>query len=127
MSKTLIFSLVVLALAGLGVLLATNAGAGGTDTCCPGMARPAAQPRDCGGCCPAGDKAPATQPAAAGTVNDRCPIMGGKIDPAAVPANLTREFNGEKVGFCCGGCPAAWDKLPDAQKEAKLSKVKIGN
>ena len=53
-------------------------------------------------------------------VNTRCPIMGSKIDPANVPANLTRAFGGGKVGFCCPGCPAMWDKLTDEQKTAKL-------
>lgn len=62
----------------------------------------------------------ATKPAAGGVVNTRCPIMGSKIDPAKVPAALTREFKGRKVGFCCGGCPVAWDKLTDAEKQAKL-------
>ena len=65
--------------------------------------------------------------AAEGVVNDRCPVMGGKIDPGKVPAGLTREFKGQKVGFCCGGCPATWDKLPEPEKQAKLDKVKIGN
>jgi hypothetical protein len=37
-----------------------------------------------------------------------------------VPATLTREFKGQKVAFCCGGCPAAWDKLTDEQRRAKL-------
>jgi hypothetical protein len=52
--------------------------------------------------------------------NMRCPIRGTKIDPKAVPASLTRTFDGKKVGFCCPGCPAAWDKLSDEQKAAKL-------
>ena len=123
MSKTLAFTLIVLALGGVGMLLASNAGAGGTDSCCPGTC-----PAQSRACCP-GEKGPAgpAPQAAAGTVNDRCPIMGGKIDPANVPDALTREFKGQKVGFCCGGCPAAWDKLSDAQKQAKLDKVKIGN
>jgi hypothetical protein len=65
--------------------------------------------------------AKATAPkAAAGMVNTRCPMMGSKIDPAKVPASLTREFNGRKVGFCCGGCPVAWDRLTDTQKQGKL-------
>ena len=38
-------------------------------------------------------------------------------------ANLVREFNGQQVAFCCGGCPAGWDKLSDADKAAKLAKV----
>lgn len=56
-------------------------------------------------------------------INTKCPIMGNKIDPAKVPANLYREYHGKGVGFCCGGCPVAWDKLSDEQKQAKLSAV----
>lgn len=52
--------------------------------------------------------------------NATCPIMGSKIDPAKVTADLTREFNGQKVAFCCAMCPAQWDKLTDAQKKTKL-------
>ncbi|MHC4882232.1 MAG: hypothetical protein ACYTEN_07135 [Planctomycetota bacterium] len=58
-------------------------------------------------------------------VNSKCPIMGGTIDPDKVPDNLLREYKGQKVAFCCGGCPASWDKLSDTEKEAKLDKVKI--
>lgn len=56
-------------------------------------------------------------------VNQACPIMGSKIDPQAVPANLTRTYEGKKVGFCCAGCPAQWDELDAAEKEAKLAAV----
>lgn len=86
----------------------------------------------CGSCggdqsaaCAIATSMPATaqsQPVA--VVNTKCPIMGTKIDPNKVPANLIREFKGQKVGFCCGGCPAAWDKLTDAEKEAKLNASK---
>jgi len=55
--------------------------------------------------------------------NTRCPMMGSKIDPSKVAPNLVREFKGQKVAFCCGGCPAAWDKLADADKGDKLAKV----
>ena len=61
--------------------------------------------------------------AAAVVVNDRCPIMGNKIDPAKVPADLIVDFGGKKVGFCCAGCPAAWNKLDDAKKKEALDKV----
>jgi hypothetical protein len=61
------------------------------------------------------------KPAFANTV---CPIMGSKIDTSKLPASLIREFNGQKVGFCCAGCPAQWDKLTDAQKQARLAKTK---
>jgi hypothetical protein len=49
--------------------------------------------------------------------------MGGAVDPNTVPDSLTREFKGQKVGFCCGGCPGTWDKLSDAEKEAKFKAV----
>ena len=81
------------------------------------------------GGCEEGDKqAPKGSPkggpaAAAAVANATCPIMGNKLDRANVPANLTREFEGKKVGFCCAGCPAAWDKLTDARKAEKLAAV----
>ncbi len=53
-------------------------------------------------------------------VNARCPIMGSKLDPNRVPEKLTRTYMGKKVGFCCGGCPAAWDKLSKTEKAEKL-------
>lgn len=56
--------------------------------------------------------------------NTRCPIMSSPIDRDKVDANLVREYKGQKVAFCCGGCPAAWDKLTDGQKQAKLSAAK---
>jgi hypothetical protein len=59
-------------------------------------------------------------------VNVRCPIMDTKIDPQKVPESLTRMHKGKKVGFCCAGCPAAWDKLSDAEKDDKLAKVMPG-
>jgi hypothetical protein len=56
-------------------------------------------------------------------INTACPIMGTPIDPDKVPSHLSREFRGQKVAFCCPGCPAQWDKLSDSQKQAKLIKV----
>ncbi len=56
--------------------------------------------------------------------NNRCPIMGSPINPEKVAANLIRDYKGQKVAFCCAGCPSTWDKLTDAQKQAKLPKVK---
>jgi len=63
----------------------------------------------------------AKKKAAAQVTNTRCPIMGRPVDPANVPANLTREHKGRRVGFCCSGCPAAWDKLTETQKESRLA------
>ncbi|MCJ7544258.1 MAG: hypothetical protein MUP47_06790 [Phycisphaerae bacterium] len=68
-------------------------------------------------------RAPATSTAATAAINAvniTCPITGNKIDPAKVPDSLTRHYKGKKVGFCCGACPPAWDKLTDAEKDAKL-------
>ena len=56
--------------------------------------------------------------------NAKCPIMGSVIDPEKVTADLTKEFKGENVAFCCAGCPAQWDKLTDAEKTAKLAAAK---
>lgn len=57
--------------------------------------------------------------------NEKCPIMGNKIKADTVPANLYRTFKGKGVGFCCGGCPAAWDKLSDATKTEKLASAGV--
>ncbi|MBN1765183.1 MAG: hypothetical protein JW860_08000 [Sedimentisphaerales bacterium] len=57
--------------------------------------------------------------------NNKCPIMGSPINPDKIGEDLIREFKGQKVAFCCAGCPVTWDKLSDAQKEDKLNKVKI--
>ena len=53
-------------------------------------------------------------------VNSRCPMTGNKIDPKNVPANLTTEWKGKKIGFCCPGCPPQWDKLSNKHKQQKL-------
>ena len=67
---------------------------------------------------PSGSTAPAT--ATPKVVNVICPIMGTKIDPTNVPNSLIREYKGQRVGFCCSLCPPEWDKLTDAEKDAKL-------
>jgi hypothetical protein len=56
--------------------------------------------------------------------NVRCPIMNSPIKPDKVTRNLIRDYKGAKIAFCCAGCPAAWDKLSDTAKAAKLAKVK---
>ena len=55
--------------------------------------------------------------------NTTCPIMGSRINPAKVTADLVRDYQGQKVAFCCAGCPSAWDKLSARQKQAKLQKA----
>ena len=57
--------------------------------------------------------------------NTKCPIMtGNTIDPAKVTPELTAEFKGEKVAFCCAVCPEKWDALSEEDKIAKLAAVK---
>lgn len=56
--------------------------------------------------------------------NNCCLIMGSPINPEKVTKNLIRDYKGQKVAFCCAGCPSMWDKLTDTQKQAKLAKVK---
>ena len=56
--------------------------------------------------------------------NNLCPIMDAPINAERVTKNLIRDYKGQKVAFCCAGCPATWDKLADAQKQAKLAKAK---
>lgn len=57
------------------------------------------------------------------TYNDSCPISGMKIDRMKTPENQMRMYKGRKIGFCSPACPVAWDKLTDAEKEAKLEKA----
>ena len=53
-------------------------------------------------------------------VNEYCPIMGGPIDPETVTPELSRQYDGKLIAFCCPGCPEQWDKLTDAEKKVKL-------
>lgn len=63
------------------------------------------------GKCKAGHAASADKP-----VNAKCPMMGLAVSKSIE----TRKFEGKTVGFCCAGCPTAWDKLSDAEKRQKL-------
>jgi ribosomal protein S20 len=56
-------------------------------------------------------------------VNNKCPISGKSIDMMDRPKDCTRMYKWQKVGFCCTMCPATWDKLTDAEKDAKLKGV----
>jgi len=52
--------------------------------------------------------------------NVRCPIMNMAV--SEVPQSNLREYKGKKLGFC-SDCPAAWDKLSDAEKEKKFAEA----
>jgi hypothetical protein len=54
-------------------------------------------------------------------VNTVCPMMPShEIDP-----EVTREFMGMKVAFCCAKCTGGWDDLSDAEKKAKLEEIGV--
>ena len=57
-------------------------------------------------------------------VNSKCPIWGTPIEPDKVTKDLIRDYKDQKVAFCCKECPPVWDKLTDAEKDAKLAKAK---
>ena len=54
-------------------------------------------------------------------VNETCPLMGGDVDP-----EVTTEWNGETVGFCCAQCIPEWNELTDEQKAEKLAAAQAG-
>jgi transposase-like protein len=60
-----------------------------------------------------------TDGASMGMVNETCPYSGNKAS-----ADYTVDYKGSKVGFCCKGCQARFNKLDDAAKDALLSKAK---
>jgi hypothetical protein len=115
MNRLLMVGVAASALVALGVVILTGAACTAMSCCADG-----------GGHQHGAAATPAPGPAAAAPatfVNTKCPIMGGAIDPAKVTESLTRVYKDQKVAFCCGMCPGQWDKLTDAQKDAKLRAV----
>ncbi|TWU33656.1 hypothetical protein Q31b_57130 [Novipirellula aureliae] len=51
--------------------------------------------------------------------NSKCPIMGGKPTK-----ELTAEYDGKTIGFCCDGCPQKWAALSEEEKAEKFEGVK---
>jgi len=51
------------------------------------------------------------------SANKYCVVMlADPVDP-----NLSVDYKGQKVGFCCPGCTKKWDKMNDTQKDAALA------
>ena len=55
-----------------------------------------------------------------GVMNSKCPMKGEAIDSD----DPTTDYHGQKVAFCCKGCLAKFNKLTDAEKDAKLANAK---
>ncbi|MCC6661319.1 MAG: hypothetical protein IT437_10580 [Phycisphaerales bacterium] len=55
------------------------------------------------------------------TVNTVCPIEGGSFKQGSRDVAETRTWKGKTIGFCCDGCPAAFDKMSPADKDKVLS------
>ncbi|MFN5314364.1 MAG: hypothetical protein ACK5FF_07915, partial [Planctomyces sp.] len=60
-------------------------------------------------------------------VNAKGPIMGGDINAPDLTAELVKEWNGQKVGFCCPPCLEEWDELSDEQKAERLKNPPKGH
>lgn len=60
-----------------------------------------------------------TTVAASMPVNAKCPLSGEEVDP-----DTTVSYKGQTVAFCCPKCRAQWNKMTDAQRDAKLAAVK---
>ena len=71
------------------------------------------------GCHDSNKHAQATQPSAQVMAsNEMCPISGKPVNP-----NVSSNYNGKVVHFCCGGCKGKFDAMSDADK-AKMCAAK---
>jgi len=67
----------------------------------------------------AGGGALAAEQAAPPRKQTVCPVMGGPVNP-----KVFVDYKGQRVYFCCGGCPAEFNKDP-AKYIAKLEKAGV--
>ncbi|MGH7131303.1 MAG: hypothetical protein ACREJO_05095 [Phycisphaerales bacterium] len=61
----------------------------------------------------------AATPTKMAMANSKCPMKGTAVNP-----EMSAEWNGQKVGFCCPGCKSNWAKLSDSEKQSKLAAAK---
>lgn len=54
------------------------------------------------------------------TINTKC-VISGEALKADSP---TVDYMGKKIGFCCDHCVENWNKMSDAEKQAKLGAAK---
>lgn len=56
-------------------------------------------------------------------VNEYCPIAPSHRvgRNKTTVSQHTRIYKGQRVGFCCDGCPGTWDSLTEQQRDAALA------
>lgn len=59
----------------------------------------------------------------AATVNRFCPVMQKARLSATTMVELTTEFEGETIGFCCDDCRDAWESMDDNERRDRLKTV----
>lgn len=76
-----------------------------------------------GACCAEGNCDGACEGDAAATIsqasNDACPFTGGGVNSSVA----TVSFQGQDVGFCCGGCATKFKNMSDEDKAAKMASM----
>lgn len=50
-----------------------------------------------------------------GFANRICPVQGGEIDTEN--PTLAVEYEGQRIGFCCPGCPQEFQRSPERYME----------
>jgi hypothetical protein len=56
-------------------------------------------------------------------VNSRCPMTGNAINANDISRDMTANFDGQTVGFCCAQCVSEWEQLSDEEKQDRLDDV----
>ncbi len=69
------------------------------------------------GCASSKSEKTAAAPATVVVVNTICPIAGDDFARHEMPAELTREWKGTQIGFCCKNCLPKFDKMTSAEKD----------
>lgn len=64
---------------------------------------------------PSGPAAPRTAQATAHPINQTCPILHASVDP-----DITVNYKGRLVGFCCSECIDDWARMGDDLKDRRL-------
>ena len=70
----------------------------------------------------AGCTQPSAREANVVLTNTVCPITGQPASP-----DVTTEWDGKTVGFCCSDCLPEWETLSDEQKTDKLASKPSGS